>query len=111
MRPNEKQRIARTRVEASYYARITKQRGGGYLVEFPDLPGCLTEGNNVKTARANAREALSAWLFVALEMTMRFLSVGFAMAVPIALSSPTWMSEFRWRSGLAASARGSHGSR
>jgi antitoxin HicB len=49
-----------------YYARIAKQRGGGYLVEFPELTGCLTEGATVAEALRNAREALSGWLFVAI---------------------------------------------
>jgi antitoxin HicB len=53
--------------ESGYYARITKQRGGGYLVEFPELPGCLTEGATLAEARRNAREALSGWLFVAIK--------------------------------------------
>jgi predicted RNase H-like HicB family nuclease len=52
--------------EGCYYARVTKQRGGGYLVEFPDLRGCLTEGATLRNALANAREALSGWLFVAM---------------------------------------------
>jgi len=51
----------------TYWARITKQRGGGYLVEFPDLPGCVTEGRTTRAALANAHEALSGWLFVALK--------------------------------------------
>jgi antitoxin HicB len=50
-----------------YPARVTKQREGGYLVEFPDLPGCLTEGDALGDALANAREALSGWLFVAIK--------------------------------------------
>ena len=50
-----------------YYARITKQRGREYLVEFPDLPGCLTEGDSIEDAISNAREALSGWLFVAIK--------------------------------------------
>ncbi len=50
-----------------YYARIRKQRGGGYLVEFPDLSGCLTEGGTLQDALRNAREALSGWLFVAIK--------------------------------------------
>ena len=50
-----------------YFARITRQRGGGFLVEFPDLPGCLTEGDNLEDALAHAREALSGWLFVAIK--------------------------------------------
>jgi len=55
-------------IEASgYCARIRRQRGAGYLVEFPDLPGCLTEGETVRDALENAREALSGWLFVAIK--------------------------------------------
>ena len=47
-----------------YYAKITRQKGGGYLVEFPDLPGCLTEGDTMCEAKAYAREALNGWLSV-----------------------------------------------
>jgi antitoxin HicB len=54
-----------------YYARITRQEDG-YLVEFPDLPGCLTEGATREDALQNAREALSGWLFVALKNGQEF---------------------------------------
>lgn len=61
-------RLAVSAIERGrYYARIGKQRGGGYLVEFPDLPGCLTEGKTLEDALRNAREALSGWLFVAIK--------------------------------------------
>jgi len=33
-----------------------------YLVEFPDLPGCLTEGDTLDDAKLNAREALTGYL-------------------------------------------------
>ena len=33
-----------------------------YMVEFPDLAGCLTEGSTVKEALANAKEALTGYL-------------------------------------------------
>jgi antitoxin HicB len=33
-----------------------------FLVEFPDLPGCLTYGDNLEEAKANAREALTGYL-------------------------------------------------
>jgi len=66
-----KSRHARTFAQrfenGAYWARITKQRSGGYLVEFPDLPGCVTEGRTTRDALANAHEALSGWLFVALK--------------------------------------------
>ena len=33
-----------------------------YLVEFPDLPGCLTEAESLEEARHNAKEALTGYL-------------------------------------------------
>jgi antitoxin HicB len=33
-----------------------------YFVEFPDLPGCLTEGNTLEEAKRNAKEALTGYL-------------------------------------------------
>ncbi|MBI3925859.1 MAG: type II toxin-antitoxin system HicB family antitoxin [Armatimonadetes bacterium] len=34
----------------------------GIVVEFPDLPGCLTEASDWDSALSNAEEALSGWL-------------------------------------------------
>jgi antitoxin HicB len=33
-----------------------------YVVEFPDLPGCLTEGESLDDAKSNAKEALTGYL-------------------------------------------------
>jgi predicted RNase H-like HicB family nuclease len=38
---------------------------GGYTVEVPELPGCLTEGDDLAEAKRMAREAIEAWLAVA----------------------------------------------
>ena len=46
----------------NYFARISKQKEGGYLVEFPELDGCLTEGKTLNEAKKNASEALNGWL-------------------------------------------------
>jgi DNA-binding XRE family transcriptional regulator len=35
-----------------YFAKLGKQKDGSYLVEFPELPGCLTEGKNKSEALA-----------------------------------------------------------
>ena len=35
----------------------------GYVVTFPDLPGCLTEGDNIEEALHMAKEALELFLF------------------------------------------------
>lgn len=44
---------------ASYIALIHKERGSDYGVSFPDFPGCVTAGNTLDEARANAAEALA----------------------------------------------------
>lgn len=40
---------------------------GGYAVMFPDLPGCITTGETVESAIANAEDAKRAWIEAALE--------------------------------------------
>jgi antitoxin HicB len=37
---------------------LSKHEGGGYLVEYPDIPGCMSDGETIKEAIANGREAL-----------------------------------------------------
>ena len=46
---------------------LAAKEGGGYLVEFPDLPGCISDGESVDEAIANGMEAKQAWLTVAKE--------------------------------------------
>ena len=40
---------------------------GGYVVSYPDLPGCITCGETIETAVANANDAKIAWIEAALE--------------------------------------------
>lgn len=40
---------------------------GGYVVSFPDLPGCLSCGETINSAVANAEDAKRAWFEAALE--------------------------------------------
>ena len=37
---------------------LSLHKGGGYLVEFPDIPGCMSDGETAGEAIANGREAL-----------------------------------------------------
>jgi len=37
---------------------LSRDEGGGYLVEYPDIPGCMSDGETVEEAIANGREAL-----------------------------------------------------
>lgn len=37
---------------------LTNEEGGGYLIEFPDVPGCMSDGETPGEAIANGRDAL-----------------------------------------------------
>lgn len=37
---------------------LAKEEGGGYLVEYPDVPGCMSDGETIDEAITNGQEAL-----------------------------------------------------
>lgn len=41
---------------------LTEGDGGGVLITFPDLPGCMSDGETEAEAISNARDAFSAWM-------------------------------------------------
>ena len=41
---------------------LALEGGGGYVIRFPDLPGCMCVGGTVEEAIANGREAFQAWM-------------------------------------------------
>lgn len=47
--------------------RLSKSEGGGWLVEFPDLPGCIADGDTIEEAVESADDALRSWLGTAKE--------------------------------------------
>ncbi len=52
----------------SYRMEIVEDKDeGGYVVSFPDLPGCLTCGETVKAAVSGALDAKKVWLQAAVE--------------------------------------------
>lgn len=42
-------------------------KSGGYTVEIPDLPGCVTEGRDLADALLMAEDAASGWVLTELE--------------------------------------------
>ena len=46
---------------------VPKDEGGGYMVTFPDLPGCIADGETMEAAIAEARDAFIAWTTAELE--------------------------------------------
>lgn len=51
-----------------YRMEIVEDRDeGGFVVSYPDLPGCITCGETIELAVANAVDAKKAWFEAALE--------------------------------------------
>ena len=46
---------------------LAEEEGGGYLVTFTDLPGCISDGQTIEEAIANAMDAEHSWLETARE--------------------------------------------
>lgn len=44
------------------FRRLADDEGGGWLVEFPDLPGCTADGETLEEALAEGRDAVAAWI-------------------------------------------------
>ncbi len=41
---------------------LSTEEGGGYLIEFPDVPGCMSDGETPEEAIMNGRDALKCCL-------------------------------------------------
>lgn len=41
---------------------LSDQDGGGYLITFPDLPGCMSDGETIEETMIHGRDAFSAWM-------------------------------------------------
>ena len=40
---------------------------GGFVVSFPELPGCISSGGDIQEAVSNAKDAQKAWFEAAIE--------------------------------------------
>jgi antitoxin HicB len=47
--------------------KLTAEEGGGYLVEYPDVPLCQSDGETIEEAIANSRDALEGSLMCYLQ--------------------------------------------
>lgn len=43
---------------------LTKAEGSGWLITWPDLEGCMSDGDTPEQAIQNGRDAFSAWMMV-----------------------------------------------
>lgn len=46
---------------------LSSDEGGGYLAFFPDIPGCVADGETIEQALSEAQDALDSWLKTARE--------------------------------------------
>ncbi len=54
----------------NYPIKLTKQKKGGFLIEFPDLPEAITQGENEKDALAQALDCLEEAIANRIEMKL-----------------------------------------
>ena len=54
-------------MKIEYPLKLHKAEEGVYWAEFPDLPGCITEGDSEEEVLLMAKDALSGWLAVRFE--------------------------------------------
>ncbi len=43
---------------------LTEEEGGGYLIEYPDIPGCMSDGETPEEAIVSGRDALKCCLLM-----------------------------------------------
>ena len=46
---------------------IEDQDEGGFVISYPDLPGCITCGETIESAMQNAKRCKREWIRAALE--------------------------------------------
>ena len=46
---------------------VPDQDEGGFVISFPELPGCITSGDTIEEAIKNAEDAKKEWLTAAIE--------------------------------------------
>jgi len=47
---------------------LSEEDGGGFLITFPDLPGCMSDGETIDEAIINGRDAFLAWISAQADM-------------------------------------------
>jgi len=46
---------------AHVVAPLSEEDGGGYMITFPDLPGCMSDGDTLDEVLSNGRDAFTSW--------------------------------------------------
>ncbi len=46
---------------------VKDENEGGFVISYPDLPGCISSGETLEAAMENLQDAKRVWLMAALE--------------------------------------------
>lgn len=49
-------------------APLSEEDGGGYMITFPDLHGCMSDGETLEEALINGRDAFNCWIAAQVDM-------------------------------------------
>lgn len=49
---------------------IKDEDGGGYLISYPDLPGCISDGDTIEETLLNGEDAKKSWIKTAYEKSI-----------------------------------------
>lgn len=41
---------------------LSEEEGGGWLITYPDLPGCMSDGETPEEALVNGKDAVAGWI-------------------------------------------------
>ena len=86
---------------------VEDKEEGGFVVSYPELPGCITCGETMESAIANAQDAKKAWVQAALEEgieihepdSLEEYSGQFKLRIPRSLHRP--LAEHSNREGIS----------
>ena len=59
---------------------LSVEEGGGYLIEFPDFPGCIADGETPEAAMQEGRDALASYVRTLKELGRAIPATGEAYA-------------------------------
>jgi antitoxin HicB len=59
---------------------LSEEEGGGYLISFPDLPGCISDGETIEAAIKNGIDAVNSWIATSREFHDQIPKAGSSQA-------------------------------
>ena len=48
--------------------KLSKEDGGGYFITYPDLPGCISDGETIEEVLSMGEDARISWIETAIEL-------------------------------------------